>query len=68
MQFRNTAKIKGEILYIEQFHGLSAYIVWRKRRLRWIIQFRQWTWASKGHGWIARPHPSAINSIPTSVE
>ena len=54
MQFLNTVKIQelrrpqGEILYIEQFHGLSAYITWWKGRLRWIIQFKDWTWASKG--------------------
>ena len=50
MHFLNTGRPYGEILYIEEFHGLSAYVVWQERRVRWIIQFRQWMWTSKGMG------------------
>ena len=49
MQFlQSTSRPYGELLYIEKFHGLTAYVVWRERRLEWMIHFMRRTWTSKG--------------------
>lgn len=49
MQFlQNPGRPQGELLYIERFHGLTAYVVWRERRLEWMIHYGKRTWVS---GW-----------------